>query len=66
MQLPYLPALNDADSCDDMAIHIKIYNAMIRFFFKENPEKLSDIEFVERIRELRFLADEGFLRGIKL
>lgn len=39
---------------------------MIRFFFKENPENLSDDEFVSRVKELRWLSDEGFLKGIKL
>ena len=41
-------------------------NAMIRFFFKENPDKLSDDEYAGRVKELKWLADEGFLRGIKL
>jgi hypothetical protein len=45
---------------------ISVYNAMIRFFFKENPEELSDMEFAVRVRELCFLAEEGFLKGIKL
>jgi hypothetical protein len=39
-----------------------VYNAMIRFFFKENPERLSDMEFAQRIRELTFLTEEGFLK----
>ena len=43
-----------------------MYDAMIRFFFKEDPDKLSDDEFVRRIKELRWLADEGFLKGITL
>jgi len=39
---------------------------MIRFFFKENPDELDDDEYVRRVKELRWLSDEGFLRGIKL
>lgn len=39
---------------------------MIRYFFKENPEDLSDEEFAVRVKELRWLGDEGFLRGISL
>jgi hypothetical protein len=37
---------------------------MIRYFFKENPDLLSDKEFVWRQRELKWLSDEGFLKGI--
>jgi hypothetical protein len=43
-----------------------MYDAMIRFFFKEDPDPLSDDDFVRRIKELRWLADEGFLKGITL
>jgi hypothetical protein len=43
-----------------------MYDAMIRFFFKENPDHLSDEEYARRIKELRWLADEGFLKGITL
>jgi|GEM_PF-6138602 len=39
---------------------------MIRFFFKENPETLDDETFASRVKELRFLSDNGFLRGITL
>jgi hypothetical protein len=39
---------------------------MIRFFFKENPESLSDEEYTVRVKELVWLAKEGFLGGIKL
>jgi hypothetical protein len=53
--------LKDADGCE-MDIVIDVYNAMIRFFFKENPERLSDMEFAQRVRELTFLAEEGFLK----
>jgi hypothetical protein len=51
--------------CEDDQL-MQIYNAMIRFFFKENPDELSDMDFVSRQRELMFLSDNGFLRGIKL
>jgi hypothetical protein len=43
-----------------------MYDAMIRFFFKDNPDMLDDDEYVKRIKELRWLAEEGFLKGIKL
>jgi hypothetical protein len=43
-----------------------MYDAMIRFFFKEDPDLLLDEDFVRRIKELRWLADEGFLKGITL
>jgi len=39
---------------------------MIRLFFKENPDDLTDEEFAGRIKELKFLAEEGFLKGVKL
>ncbi len=39
---------------------------MIRFFFKEDPDSLNDVEYVRRIKELTWLADEGLLRGVKL
>lgn len=44
---------------------IEVYDAMIRFHFKENPELLSDIDYASRIKELKWLADEGFLKGNK-
>jgi hypothetical protein len=56
--------LKDADSCET-EVEVEVYNAMIRFFFKENPEGLSDMEFAVRVKELCFLAEEGFLRGVK-
>jgi hypothetical protein len=43
-----------------------MYDAMIRLFFKENPDTLTDIEYARRIKEISWLAGEGFLRGIKL
>lgn len=36
---------------------------MIRYYFKEDPEMLSDEDFAVRVKELKWLADEGFLRG---
>lgn len=39
---------------------------MIRFFFKENPDKLDDYEYAKRYKELIWLGKEGFLSGIKL
>jgi len=45
---------------------LEMYDAMIRFFFKEDPDTLSDDEYARRIKELRWLADEGFLKGITL
>ncbi|MEL3904446.1 MAG: hypothetical protein P1P63_04975 [Treponemataceae bacterium] len=41
-------------------------DAMIRFFFKENPDSLPDEQYADRIKELKWLANEGFLSGIKL
>jgi hypothetical protein len=43
-----------------------VYDAMIRFFFKEKPETLTDEEYAGRIKELRWLAENGFLQGIRL
>jgi hypothetical protein len=43
-----------------------MYEAMIRLFFKEDPDGLSDEDFTRRIRELTWLGNEGFLRGVKL
>ena len=45
---------------------VGIYNAMIRFFFKEPPELLDDETFASRVKEVRFLSDNGFLSGINL
>jgi hypothetical protein len=41
-------------------------DAMIRFFFKENPEQLTDEEYASRFLEIKWLAKQGFLRGIML
>lgn len=41
-------------------------DAMIRFFFKENPDNLSDEEYARRWKEINWLSGEGFLRGITL
>jgi len=35
---------------------------LIRFNFKENPDLLSDEEYAERIKEMVWLAKEGFLK----
>jgi len=43
-----------------------MYGAMIRLFFKEDPDHLTDEEFARRIKELTWLGNEGFLRGVKL
>jgi hypothetical protein len=56
----------ERDAECDIEDLILCYNAMIRFFFKENPERLDDVTFASRVQELRFLADNGFLRGINL
>ena len=45
---------------------MEMYDAMIRIFFKEDPDTLGDSEYARRIKELRWLADEGFLRGTTL
>ena len=45
---------------------MRMNDAMIRFFFKENPDFLCNEDYAARIKELKWLADEGFLRGIKL
>jgi len=60
--LPHIRPLKDADNCDIWEL-IEMYNAMVRLFFKEDPDKLSDDEFARRIEELRWLSEEGFLRG---
>jgi len=44
----------------------QMYDAMIRFFFKEDPDTLTDFEYARRSKELSWLANEGFLKGIKL
>lgn len=56
--------LKEADGCEFEEI-TQMYDAMIRFF-KDNPDMLDDDEYVKRIKELRWLAEEGFLKGIKL
>jgi hypothetical protein len=43
-----------------------MFNAQIRFFFKENPDDLSDDDFAIRVNELNWLAKEGMLKGIHL
>jgi len=35
---------------------------MIRYFFKENPDELSDEEYVRRVKEMRWLSEEGFTK----
>jgi len=39
---------------------------MIRFFFKENPDKLDDYEYAKRVKELVWLSQEGFTKSVKL
>jgi hypothetical protein len=41
-------------------------DALIRFFFKENPDLLTDDEYAIRWKELIWLSNEGLLKGIKL
>ena len=43
-----------------------MYDAMVRLLFKEDPDGLSDSEYARRVKEMRWLADEGFLRGTTL
>jgi hypothetical protein len=43
-----------------------MFDAMIRFFFKENPNDLTDDDYACRVKELNWLAKEGFLKGIHL
>ena len=45
---------------------MRMYDGLIRFFFKEDPDSLEDMEYARRIKELSWLGKEGFLRGIKL
>jgi hypothetical protein len=53
--------LKDADSCTfDELLHIN--DALIRFYFKENPDTLSDDQYAQRIKELRWLAEEGLTK----
>ena len=40
-----------------------MYDAMVRCVFKEDPDSLSDEEYARRIKEMRWLADEGLLRS---
>jgi hypothetical protein len=56
--------LSESESCeiDDL---INIYTALIRFHFKEDPELLTDDEFASRVKELKWLAEEGVLTGGK-
>jgi hypothetical protein len=44
----------------------QMFDAMIRFFFKEDPDRLDDEAYAVRISELKWLAKQGFLRGITL
>jgi hypothetical protein len=39
-------------------------DAMIRFYFKENPDSLDDYEFARRVKELKFLSEQGMLKSI--
>jgi len=39
-----------------------MFDAMIRYFFKENPDELSDEEYVRRVKEMRWLSEEGFTK----
>jgi hypothetical protein len=39
-------------------------DAMIRFYFKENPDNLDDYEYARRIKELKFLAKGGMLKSM--
>lgn len=39
-----------------------MYNAMIRFYYKENPDALDDMEYAKRIKELDWLSEEGLLK----
>ncbi|MDD2996363.1 MAG: hypothetical protein PHP99_09155 [Paludibacter sp.] len=55
----------ESDSCDISEI-MNMYDAMIRFFFKENPVLLSDEDYAVRIKELTWLSKEGFLKGTHL
>lgn len=55
----------DADSCDELEL-FTMYDAMIRFFFKENPDNLTDDDYAFRVKELNWLAKEGFFKGIHL
>ena len=57
--------MSDADSCEIGEL-VLMFDAMIRFFFKEDPASLPDDEYAWRIKELTWLAGEGFLKGIKL
>jgi len=57
--------LKEADGCVLEEI-LEMYDAMIRFFFKENPDHLDDEDYVRRVKELRWLSEEGFTKGIKL
>ena len=41
-------------------------DAMIRFFYKENPDTLSDFEYAKRWNEIKWLGNEGFLKSIVL
>lgn len=38
-----------------------MYDALIRFFFKENPDGLNDVEYARRRKELKWLSQSGFL-----
>lgn len=52
-------------SCDVDDL-VEMYNAQIRFYYKENPDDLNDEEFARRVKELKWLAESGHLKGAKL
>ncbi len=62
--MPDIPAIADNATSTDITDNFLQNDALIRFYFKENPDKLSDFEYASRIKELAFLAKEGLLRSV--
>jgi len=62
--LPEIPAIAKNDSQTSLDTLIQQYDAMIRYYFKENPDNLNDDQYADRIRELKFLSKEGLLKSI--
>jgi hypothetical protein len=59
--IPLIASTSDSQDIDQLCFQ---YDAMIRLFFKENPDQLNDDEFARRVKELKFLSEQGFLKSI--
>jgi hypothetical protein len=42
-----------------------MYDAMIRFYFREDPDTLNDLEYTRRAKEILWLKEEGLIKAYK-